>query len=313
MNDTNNHNSRLDPNRMNAPGNKPVPCGVIRDLLILYEDDVCSEDSCRVIKEHMESCEGCRKAYEQVTEVFPPVTGNPEDADKEEARFIKTLKKFRHKITLLNLLILGFFLLVAAALVKIGWTEFLESGIFSVPADDIRITELYQLSGGDIYCTMEFPKLINAPTLESMDIYDKTSDNPTGYYELHFQYPLSVNEEKYIYFDTISLIFPAKAGDFYSYSDPDVIYPCTSVYYRGKNKNDRLTIWEEGQKLEKAPEEIEQKAILAYQANGNLSKALDEIGAISKTLSKDEIIEHFTDYYKSQDSPDCFPIHACDE
>ena len=312
MNNMNTMNSKQNPDISNK---KAIPCGVVRDLLILYEDDVCSEESNEVIKEHIKGCEGCRKAYEQTAKPFPPVTADQDVENNEDARFVKSLRKYRQKITFLNIIILGFFLLVGGALVKIGWTEFLESSVFAVPAEDIKITELYQLAGGDIYCTLEFPKLVNPPTLGSMEIIDKTSDKHEGFYELHCQYPLSVDEEKYFYYDTVSIIFPAEvSGDFYSNLDPDSTYTCTSINYRGKGKKDKLVIWEEGQTLEKAPKHIEEKAIQAYQIDGNAQKALDEMELIGETTSQDELLERFIDYYRNIKNPaDCFPIHVSEE
>lgn len=314
MNSTDNLNNNLNPSPADISKKEATPCGVIRDLMILYEDDVCSEESRELVQEHIKDCDGCRKAYEQASGPFPPVTASPEEENKEDARFIKTLRKYRKKVTLLNTLIVSFFLLVTGALIKIFWTEFLDSGFFSVPAEDIRITELYQLAGGDIYCTLKVPKLINPPTLGALEISDRTSKKHEGYYELHFQYPLSVDEEKYLYCDTISLIFPASvSGGFYSYPESDSTYSCTSIYYEGKNKKDRLTIWEEGQKLEKAPEQIEKKAILTYQADGNISKALDEMEQIGKTFSKDDIVQSFLDYYHTQNEFCHYPIWVCEE
>ena len=37
-----------------------MSCQVIRDLMILYEDDVCSKESRGLIEEHIEECEECR-------------------------------------------------------------------------------------------------------------------------------------------------------------------------------------------------------------------------------------------------------------
>lgn len=312
MNNTNTMNTMN--NRQN-PDHTDIPCGVVRDLLILYEDDVCSKESSEVIMEHIKGCEGCRKAYEQTAKPLPPVTAGQDVENNEDARFIKTLRKYRKKATLLNTLIVSFFLLVAAALIKIGWTEFQNSSIFAVPAEDIKVTELYQLAGGDIYCTLEFPKLITPPPLNSMEIIDKTSDKHEGFYELHCQYPLSVDEEKYFYYDTMSIIFPAEvSGDFYSNLDPDSTYTCISINYQGKGKKDRLVIWEEGQTLEKAPKYIEEKAIQTYQIDGNAQKALDEMELIGETTSQDELFERFIDYYRDIKNPaDCFPIQVHDD
>ena len=38
-------------------------CEIIRDLLPLVQDGVASEASCRLVREHLETCEECRSAY----------------------------------------------------------------------------------------------------------------------------------------------------------------------------------------------------------------------------------------------------------
>lgn len=37
-----------------------IPCDIIRDLLPLYHDKVCSEESKKQIEEHLKTCESCR-------------------------------------------------------------------------------------------------------------------------------------------------------------------------------------------------------------------------------------------------------------
>jgi len=45
---------------------KDISCDVIRDLLPLYVDDVCSETSKRLVVEHVKKCENCRKILESL-------------------------------------------------------------------------------------------------------------------------------------------------------------------------------------------------------------------------------------------------------
>ena len=37
-----------------------VPCNIIEDLLPLYHDNVCSEESRAMVKEHLQTCAKCR-------------------------------------------------------------------------------------------------------------------------------------------------------------------------------------------------------------------------------------------------------------
>ena len=43
-----------------------VPCDVIMDLLPLYYDGVCSEDSKKIVADHLAECEACRAAFEKI-------------------------------------------------------------------------------------------------------------------------------------------------------------------------------------------------------------------------------------------------------
>lgn len=40
-----------------------MKCNVIKDLLPLYVDDCCSEESSQLVQEHLKGCEDCQRAY----------------------------------------------------------------------------------------------------------------------------------------------------------------------------------------------------------------------------------------------------------
>lgn len=42
-------------------------CNIIKDLLPLYVDDCCCEESAQLVSSHIEECEACRKEYELMT------------------------------------------------------------------------------------------------------------------------------------------------------------------------------------------------------------------------------------------------------
>ncbi len=43
-----------------------MKCNVIKDLIPLYIDDCCSEESAALVKEHLESCAECKELYEDM-------------------------------------------------------------------------------------------------------------------------------------------------------------------------------------------------------------------------------------------------------
>ena len=79
-------------------------CGIVKDLLPLYAEDMASEESAAFVKNHLETCEDCRKAYE---EMKAPVEADP-------AAPLKTVKKTVKKR---GLLIAGLIACLVAALI----------------------------------------------------------------------------------------------------------------------------------------------------------------------------------------------------
>lgn len=76
---------------------KDISCDVIRDLIPLYIDDICSEQSKRLIEDHIDDCENCRKALEcartnissDQSEITPDEQVGPENP------FVKVKRKHR--------------------------------------------------------------------------------------------------------------------------------------------------------------------------------------------------------------------------
>ena len=54
-----------------------MDCNVIKDLLPLYVDECCSEESARLVAEHLDTCESCRKVYSQMCETSQPQKDAP--------------------------------------------------------------------------------------------------------------------------------------------------------------------------------------------------------------------------------------------
>lgn len=48
-----------------------TPCNVIRDLLPLYQDGVCSPESCQLVEAHMAECPQCRAEWERMNAPLP--------------------------------------------------------------------------------------------------------------------------------------------------------------------------------------------------------------------------------------------------
>ncbi len=58
------------------------PCNMIRDLLPLYHDGVCSGESAEIVKEHLSECAECGEYYKLLCEA-DNTAGAPLDTEKE--------------------------------------------------------------------------------------------------------------------------------------------------------------------------------------------------------------------------------------
>ncbi|WP_308653236.1 zf-HC2 domain-containing protein [uncultured Anaerococcus sp.] len=85
-------------------------CDVVRDLMPLYIDDVLSENSKIFVKDHIDSCEACRKYYEKLSsEVKIPVSRESRKKDLRPIEYLKAnLSRKIIKRVLAVVLVVGF-------------------------------------------------------------------------------------------------------------------------------------------------------------------------------------------------------------
>ena len=75
---------------------KELACATALDLLPLYIDGLLSPESQALVKEHLESCESCREAYERMCADW----AEQAEKEREEGRdFARSLKRARRKLS----------------------------------------------------------------------------------------------------------------------------------------------------------------------------------------------------------------------
>ena len=76
-----------------------VPCNVIRDLLPLYHDNVCSPETATLVEEHLKDCDACQEEFHKLqANLLPlplPVPGKEEQKAEGLAKVKKVLRKKR--------------------------------------------------------------------------------------------------------------------------------------------------------------------------------------------------------------------------
>ena len=145
------------------------PCGIIRDLLPLYIDDVCNEESKQAVENHLSECEKCRNYYEfmKSTEGFVA----KENDNSEDMKMANNLKNVKSKINKkIRNIVLG--AVAAMVFVIVGVTLLFSVALKEVSPDDVIVS-------ANVY---SFEELIensasNVPNSESVTIYSDDSDN----------------------------------------------------------------------------------------------------------------------------------------
>lgn len=95
------------------------PCDVIRDLLALYLDDVCSEESRKAVETHLASCKECASYFKKMQDAQQAEV--PLQDAQEECRKASSLRAVKRKIRYKQFAAAAaavLILLVAAAAVK---------------------------------------------------------------------------------------------------------------------------------------------------------------------------------------------------
>ena len=120
------------------------PCGLIRDLLPLYHDDICSPESRSAIEAHCSECADCKKILEALG-TAPEPQANIQDA----APLLPIQKRWEHEKKRSLWIGLGIALLLL--LVIVGHAVLTEWYCIPMGKDDIVLMDLYQTSDGMIH------------------------------------------------------------------------------------------------------------------------------------------------------------------
>ena len=127
------------------------PCAIINDLLPLYADGVCSEESRQAVMEHLKDCACCRKEYEKM-EQYAAQTRNHYPSEVKSTAFIGTdsLVKVRRELLFKRILTAAVAALLVIGLVA-GSGIYMKNHVHSVVYDaDKQNIQVVQESDGDI-------------------------------------------------------------------------------------------------------------------------------------------------------------------
>lgn len=246
-----------------------IPCNVIKDLIVLYEDDACSAESRQLVEEHVKDCPDCRKLYEESTAPLPVI---PEELTEQSE--LSTDEKAMHFLKKLKLNQDLRAIIILALAVTVIWLictnyNFVSQIIVAPPAESVSVKEVYQMKDGSIFCTLESEKPFTSTRLFNLMVPSDKLDQSysDGWYEFSLDTAwwrkLNPYQPQH---HTASFVFPKASLSYISddSTEREIIHESKAIYYIGKNKNDKLTVWKEGQKIEPAPESVEKLVANEY-------------------------------------------------
>ncbi len=120
-------------------------CEVIRDLLPLYQDDVCSPKSREMVEEHLKECEACKKELEEIKKEIYISNVSRKDAARAWKNLARNLW-----IRRVASVILVVVLIVAAAAAGIAIYRWDQQRTIWMGADELEY-QAYRAADGRIY------------------------------------------------------------------------------------------------------------------------------------------------------------------
>ena len=224
---------------------KKNECNVVRDLMPLVLDRVASDESRALVEEHMDSCEECRKQYEEMKADMPAETRAEYEAEQRD--IVRTLKQMRRQKKTRRILrvvlpaVISLVVLIGG-LMLYGWLWQWDT----VPLEnDLYTLSLVQLKNGTVNVIAErFDTISSTPVME-----ERMEGDQRIIYD-YFQVPLIHSTEQ-----KLKDRWKGNVGSYENVDQVDEI--------RQGSPDNYVTIWKKGDSIPEASEEME--AYYAYE------------------------------------------------
>lgn len=221
---------------------KEIQCAVIKDLLPLYYDGVCSEETRKLIEEHIANCNECKRDLESLntTIEIPKIEiENRKQDEKMIRKMAYSLKKMRKKALYKGV---GITVIIGFIIFCIYCSLFLWN-IQPVKSDNFKISNVSQLTNGNIVYSVDY-----------LDDYDVmrvkySLDEEGNFYMTPLRPIVKLKRERPI--GDESMAFNLQVNE-ENWDNREI----KALYYG--SPDDAVLIWEKGMKLPKASPEMEQ-------------------------------------------------------
>ena len=225
-----------------------IQCAVIRDLLPLYYDGICSDETKKLVEGHIASCDECKTELESLNATIEIPTieiQNRKQDQKMITRMAYSLQKLRKKALYKGVGITA----IVGLFIFCGYYALFEWDIKSVDSDNFKISNISQLNNGHIAYSVDF-----------LDEYDVmrvkyTLDEEGNFYMTPLRPIVKLKTERPI--GDVHEAFNLQA------QQEDRNQKIHALYYG--SPDDAVLIWEKGMELPKASEEMERMFEMRYE------------------------------------------------
>ncbi|SES46730.1 zf-HC2 domain-containing protein [Psychrobacillus sp. OK032] len=220
-----------------------IQCSVIRDLLPLYYDGVCSDETKKLVEEHIASCNECKTELESLNVAIeiPMLEIQNRNQDQKVIRSMAySLKKLRKKALYKGVGITA----MVGLFIFCGYYALFLWNIQSVDSENFKISDIFQLNNGHIVYSVDF--------LDEYDVlrvkYSLVEDG--NFYMIPLRPIVKQKTEHPIGDVQEEFILQAQQEN---WNNQEI----HALYYG--SPDDAVLIWEKGMELPKASAEMERK------------------------------------------------------
>lgn len=220
-----------------------VSCEIVKDLLPLYYDNVCSGDSKRMVEEHLVECDSCKMELDSI-QADLKLPKEEIERNKNDGNVIKNISSFWNRSRAKSFIKGGIISALFISLIILGYFGLFHWNITSVPTDVVEIKNISEMADGKI---VYYAEINDGYSLNSLK-YDM--DEEGNLYIIPLR-PIIKQEA------VQPLGILEKGYDIIDIKDQEIVRGegIKALYY-GSPK-DNILIWKKGMDLPKASEEIE--------------------------------------------------------
>ncbi|MBN6886421.1 putative zinc finger protein [Cytobacillus horneckiae] len=221
---------------------KKISCNIIKDMLPLYHDNVCSGETRKMVDEHLKECGSCKKELDRMS-LDMNIPKKEFEKNKIDSNVIKSMSKLWKRSKFKSFIKGVIISALSISLIVLGYFGLFHWNITTVPTEMVEIKNVSELKDGKIVYDAELTDGYRLNRLK----YDMDKE---GNFFITPLRPIIKEESQPPY--TLE-----KGYDFIDIKDQEISRneEIKKIYY-GTPK-DNILIWEKGMELPKASEEIE--------------------------------------------------------